>query len=436
MLVQFTIKNFRSILNEKTFSMQTAPYLKKYRESNTFNTKPLNLLKCSAIFGPNGSGKTNIIKGIDTLRSMILNSYRVSAQKSVKLPFQPFKMKQNETTYTKFAIILMINSTLYEYECRYNAEMILYETLKVLTNENDRIIYLREYNNNENKYDYIINNSPDYSEKTKKNVLYLTVLNEFSDDFKESEAKDVYNWFLNNLVIIEANEDSIPDSLLEKLDDKRIKESLLQFLKIADFNIIDIDTRKRREEVPEHLKSLFNSEFNQELEDFFEFTDVYTIYNKYDINDEIIGTSDLHVQSFESRGTIKMIILALVLLDATRESKTVFIDEFDNALHYEISVFLLKLFNNEVYNKKSQFIINTHDLSLIDSEFLRVDQVWFSEKSKQNVTDYYSLYDFNGTNNSARIDVSNAKKYLEGKFGALPIINESLFIKNIFNIGE
>jgi len=442
MLVQFTVENFRTIFEKKTFSMQTAPYLKKFGNTNTFNSSPINLLKSAVMFGPNGSGKTNIIKAIDLLKNMIINSYRINATKSVKLPFQPFKMSQEtkddeEKGSTLFEITLLLNNKLFEYKINYNKEMILMESLKVLTETTDKLMFRREFDDSENKYVYEIGeNFPDYQEKTKKNVLYLTVLSEFDNDFNQFEGKEVYNWFLNDLIIIEADDDGINNNFIKLLDDEIKKENLLEFLKIADFNIVDIDTRKRITEVPEHLKALMVSEFNHEVDDHFEFTDVYTIYNKYDSDGQISGTTPIHVESYESRGTIKMINLALILLDATENSRTIFIDEFDNALHYEISVFLLKLFNSELHNKKSQFIINTHDLSLLDSKFLRIDQIWFSEKNKSNITDFYSLYDINLESSHARSDLSYAKKYMKGKFGAVPIINESMFNFNFFNKGD
>ncbi|SEM13386.1 hypothetical protein SAMN04487786_1113 [Paenisporosarcina quisquiliarum] len=436
MLVQFTIENFRSILEKKTFSMQTGPYLKKYKESNTFNSTPVNLLKSAAIFGPNGSGKTNIIEAMNVVKNMIINSYRISAKKSVNLPFHPFKMLNNGKQETMFEILLLINNKLYEYKYIYNSEMIIFESLNILSSNEDRIIFIRDFNFESKHYEYEINDIPDFREKTKKNALYLTTLSEFNDDFNEFEGKEVYNWFLDSLEIVEADDNSIPERLAKKLKNPEIKENLLQFLKIADFNIVDIETRTRKTEVPEHFKALMNTEFNQEVDDFFEFTDVYTVYNQYDIDGNIVGKSNIHTQSFESRGTVKMINLALILLDATEMPRTVFIDEFDNALHYEISLFLIKIFNNELYNKKSQFIFNTHDLSLLDSDVLRIDQIWFAEKSKNNTTDFYSLYDFNETSNRARSDVSYAKNYIKGKFGALPIINDSLFNKNIFNLGD
>lgn len=442
MLVQFTIDNFRSFKEETTFSMQTAPYLKKFTNSNTFQVNPINILKSAVIFGPNGSGKTNLLEAMKLLESMILKSYRISKNKTIRLPFQPFEMADIEKDYTFFSIVLFIDDKLFNLEIKYNEEMIIYESLKVLKNSNDLILYEREFNEKENKYNFDLSeDTPNLTKNLRKNVLYLSLLMEFNNDFEGfEEGKLVYEWFQKNLVIINADDHTNRfGHLIEKLEEEETKENVLNFLKIADFNIIDIEVRKRKHEIPDDLRPLvakINSENNNEMENFFEVTDIYTVYNKLDINGDIIGKSSLHADSFESRGTLKMILISLILLEAIDNEKTVFIDEFDNAFHLEISSFLLRVFNSPIYNKNSQFIINTHDISLMDSNILRVDQIWLAEKKRDNVSDLFSLYDFNGTNNKPRSDISFAKDYLKGKFGGLPVVNNSFFDHNIFIKGE
>lgn len=441
MLVGFTIENFRSIYDKTNFSMQTAPYLKRFTETNTFQTKPINVLKNAVVFGPNGSGKTNLIEALNVFETMILNSFRVNVSKSQKLPYQPFKMHDEIKDYTFFEIILLLKGKLYSYGLKYNDTLVLNETLKILHEDYDSLIFSREYNEEQNNYVYeFAPDTPDLKDKTRKTILYLSVLSEFNNDFDDFEGKAVYNWFLDDLVILDT-ESTVGNSasLLRKLENKNTKSKVLDFLKIADFNIVDIELRRRREEIPEQFKPLFASlkaESNQDLDDFIETTDVYTVYNKYDSDNEIIGKSSIHADSFESRGTNKMILIAIVMADASINHKTVFIDEFDNAFHNQISKFLIKIFNNENYNQKSQFIITTHDISLLDTNLLRVDQIWFADKSKYNKTDFYSLYDFNATTKKVRSDVSIIKDYISGKFGAVPIINDSIFEYNIFEKGN
>lgn len=256
MLVEFTIENFRSILEKKTFSLQTAPYLKKFRESNTFNTQPINLLKNAVVFGANGSGKTNLIEAIETFETMIVNSYRINAAKSVRLPYQPFSMTEDTPDYTFFEIILLIKEKLYKYSIKYNEKMIIYESMDILKEKGNEVIYSRTYNELQGNYDYILNDTPDLTDKTKKTVLYLTVLNEFSNDLEGVQGKEVYDWFLDSLLIVDADYSSINSRIVNRLEDPTIKERVLNFLKIADFNIVDIETRTRKTEIPAYIRSI------------------------------------------------------------------------------------------------------------------------------------------------------------------------------------
>lgn len=436
MLVQFTIENFRSIHEETTFSMQTAPYLKKLKNSNTLMTEPVNLLKSALVFGANGSGKTNLFKAVETLKGILLNFKR---KKNIKLPFQPFKMVSNyEASFTTFEIILMIKGTLFKYTLRYNEEFIQKESLVKIGKRSDSVIFLRNYNFDDSTQNYELSDGiSDLTNITRKTMPYLSILANFND----SIAMEIISWFEESLVTVGADfETNKYKHVYEKLGNKKLKEKLLMFLRVADFNIVDIELRKRKERIPEKIKLFFETLFEEDSEEdndeYMEILDVFTVYNTYDSNFNIIDKSFLHADSYESRGTNKMILISLILLDAIENGKTLLIDEFDNAFHVAISSFLLKVFNSEFYNQSSQFILNTHDLSLLDSSILRVDQVWFVEKDKHNTSEFYSLYDFNDNHNRASSDMSFAKDYMRGKFGAVPVVNESALLKNIFLRGE
>ena len=78
------------------------------------------------------------------------------------------------------------------------------------------------------------------------------------------------------------------------------------------------------------------------------------------------------------------------------------------------------MFQNPNINKKSaQLIFNTHEISLLDLNLFRRDQIYFVEKdNKTGVSDLYSLDDF-----SPRKSENIQKGYLQGRYGAMPIVN-------------
>ncbi|MEC1551564.1 ATP-binding protein [Bacillus haynesii] len=426
MLVEFKVENFMSIKNEVTFTMQTAPRLKRFKESNTFLTKPVNILKSSVIFGPNGSGKTNLFKALTYMKHLILDDYSNTKKTLESLPYHPYKMDTDKVQNpTKFQIIILINGELFKYEIHYNKERILFENLQILKDTNDINYFKREYDTENNTYQYeLFDGVKDFGDITRGNVLYLPVLSSKND----LVAYKIFQWFNDNLVFIGSNISKVSsyDSIVEQLEDPSVKNSVIKLLKIADFNIHDIDIRTKTMIIPEDFKEIFKVikklDENDEIsvDDEREIKDIYTIYKGED--NRLIP---IHVDSFESRGTKKMLLIATVLVNALRnDGQTIFIDEFDNAFHLAISTFLLKVINSKDFNVNSQFILNTHELSLLKNDVLRVDQIWFTEKNKANITDIYSLYDFNDTNNRSRQDVSYASDYLNGKYGAWPIVNE------------
>ncbi|GAA0609735.1 ATP-binding protein [Virgibacillus siamensis] len=433
MLVEFSIKNFRSFKDKTTFSMQTAPYLKKHKDTNTFQFPSMNLLKNAVIFGPNGSGKSNVFEGMATLRDLITNFAAPKGRGIPKLPHQPFKMHDsNENSDTEFEVILHLDKILYQYIVSFNENQINYESLSILKKSKDECLFIREYDQEEDTYHYWLSSKVnDFRNLTRKNILYLSILNQFND----THAINIVNWFLEDLQIVRTNyELKHYGHLLDRLaEDKNLKDNVVRLLRVADYNIIDLELKEKRQKIPGFIKEYF--EYDDE-EEFIEYTDVFTVYNRFDSNGELLGATSLHADSFESRGTKKMIIIAVILLDALQRGKTLLMEEFDSAFHLAISKFLMKLFNTKLYNKSSQFILNTHEVSLLDNDILRVDQIWFVEKDKDNNSDLYSLYDFNDANDRPRSDITYANDYLKGKFGAYPVINNHVFDYNFLHRSE
>jgi AAA15 family ATPase/GTPase len=117
--------------------------------------------------------------------------------------------------------------------------------------------------------------------------------------------------------------------------------------------------------------------------------------------------------------------LALYILKNENSGKVLLIDEFDRSFHIELAEALLDVFTNE--RQKNQFILTTHELSLMDYH-LRQDQIWFAEKNEYGETELFSIYDFEDVALS-RSDFGYKKRYLEGRFGGSQIINHSVLLE-------
>lgn len=142
------------------------------------------------------------------------------------------------------------------------------------------------------------------------------------------------------------------------------------------------------------------------------------LHNRNDTNDTILFEPD-----DESEGTRKLFALAGPVIDMLAKGRVLIIDELDNSLHPMMVRFLIELFQNAAINKgNAQLVFTTHDSSILDSTLLRRDQIWFVQKDHEQATQLYPLTDFQPRPNEAL-----QRGYLEGRYGALPCLNEINF---------
>jgi AAA15 family ATPase/GTPase len=124
----------------------------------------------------------------------------------------------------------------------------------------------------------------------------------------------------------------------------------------------------------------------------------------------------------ESSGTRKLFAYAIPIASALKNGTPLFIDEFDAQLHPLILENIIKLFNSPEKNpKNAQLVISCHAVNILTNKLFRRDQIWFCEKDHYGATDLYSLVEYN---EPVRNDAAFGRNYLQGKYGAVPYINE------------
>ncbi|MEJ0007772.1 MAG: ATP-binding protein [Steroidobacteraceae bacterium] len=121
----------------------------------------------------------------------------------------------------------------------------------------------------------------------------------------------------------------------------------------------------------------------------------------------------------ESDGTRKLFEFAGGWVRALSTGATLFVDELDRSLHPYITRFLVQLFHSSKNTKNAQLIFTTHDTTLLASDLLRRDQIWFLEKNPEQATHLYPLLDY-----QPRKDEAVERGYLKGRYGAVPAIGE------------
>ncbi|MDD1501761.1 ATP-binding protein [Lysinibacillus sp. CNPSo 3705] len=412
MLVDFRVKNCLSYKDETLFSMVAGSRIRKLKETHTMKCDSFHLVKSAFIFGPNGSGKSNLFTAIKILRSLLFNFENLNNVKQLRLPYQPFKLGSQQEQPTEFMISLLLDGVLYDYEVQYNASQVLYEGLTKTTKSLKMELFNRRWDGTEYLYEAVNGTTLELTKYTRDNTAFLSVLNVFND----RDATKIFDWFLHKVLFLDETNRLSSHPLIRKLEEEPFKKEVIKILKIADFSIQDVTARR----VERREKNTIGYDFD--TTEVIQEVDIDLHYLSFDEVGAPIGTETIN-WTMDSKGTVRMLHLACVMVDAYNKGKTIFIDEFDTAFHVSICEFLMAIMNSK-RNVTNQFVVTSHEIDLLDQP-LRSDQIWFVNKSFKNESELYSLFDFADLQKKHG-DISYAKRYLKGEFGATPVINEYL----------
>lgn len=112
----------------------------------------------------------------------------------------------------------------------------------------------------------------------------------------------------------------------------------------------------------------------------------------------------------------------LSILDIIANNKVLLVDEIGDSLHTDIIEYIFNLFRA---SGKAQLICTTHNTRFLSLKKFRKDQFYFVNKKEDASTDLYSLYDYSDFRDTMDLE----KAYLQGRFDAVPFVNDS--IKNL-----
>jgi AAA15 family ATPase/GTPase len=405
MLKSIKISNFKSIDEEIELSFE--PAVKK--ELNEYYLTRDNLLKLALIYGPNASGKTNIIKAIDFLRSFIFNPPK---DKEEKINITPFKFKDSIEKNSKFVLEFIEDNMFFVYEIELNSENVVKETLKYknLTLKKPRFALIFERDEN------IIWGNKVKITKSQEVTLQLNTLPNMSllsgylrVNVEINEIKSAIKFFKRILPPIFPNTELL-GFVLKKLQEGEVsKEEIIKILKNADFAIDDFSIEEK--EIEEDFVKFLKQIGKEELNDLKKIEIWFNHFKKYKLEFKD-----------ESRGTQRFYQLAVILALLAKNSYIIPIDEIESSLHPDLLKFFILIFLSN--SKNSQIILTTHIRELLlEKDILRKDAIWFCEKKENSSTDLFSLSDF-GSEIRDNSSIYNYYKY--GKIGAVPNIKTFL----------
>lgn len=398
MLCQFTVKNFKSIRDEATFDMQ-ATAISEHTDRIIVDTDGEKYLPISAIYGPNGGGKSNVLASLRTLRLKVLrplwavddsDDQILSPRKVI---VEPFAFSECRDQPTEFELFFRTSAAEYRYVLHIKRDVILYESLDRIKLETKRCspLFTRDEDGVSLKGDLSsLKVSRDLSQT-------LPLLSYLGITFKENDVvKDVMNWFEYRIVFLNYG-NPIQETQMAASTSNAIKPLILDMIHELDLNIVDFRIEK--------------TDTNK--------IKIFTTHRVNDVDTEL-SLSD------ESSGTKKIFGLLPYIAQSLITGSTLVIDELDAKLHPQLLRHIIMLFNDmSVNTHKAQLIFTSHDLSTMNNEVFRRDEIWFVAKGNEENSKLYSLVEFkNESGNSIRKDAKFDKQYLEGKYGADPYLQK------------
>jgi len=427
MLVNFRVENFNSFKDLTEFSME-ATKLKNLKESNVFDINNISLLKSAVVYGANASGKSNFLMAINKMRNILSDS--INIEKMKKYVHQPFLLNtKSEKKETFFEMEFIINEILYRYGFIIEIDGIILEEhlfqKKLQPRAKEVLLFQRE------KQVITIGNlykeGKSIDDKTRDNALFISVVAQFNGEL----SKQILQWFAKFNVISNLKKDYFEEFTHDALNNEKLKEKIINFIKNADVGIYSINNRKIKFEDLIQEKIINNDDLNSLSNDTVEqlkndeFSRIETQHMQYNEKNEFIKMKSFDLD-FESDGTQILLALSGPIIDTLLRGGILAIDELDNSLHTELVEAIVKIFNsNETNPNNAQLIFTTHDTNLLNQKLFRRDQIWFTQKNIYGSSELYSLVEYG--KGKGRDDLVLEKNYLEGKFGARPHINSLVF---------
>ena len=435
MIVNFTIKNFRSFKEETVFSLEASGSKGKsdnVAEVETKNGKKFRLLKTAVIYGANASGKSNVIRAYWSFRQLIAASFRYDVNDEIVLA-EPFELSyETESEPTEFTLnFIAWDKQQYIYSIAISKiEGIIEETLKYYPEKTQKLIYRRRGRK-------ILSKNPDFF-KGKNDVesinpkrLFLSELGNSGDVFWE----ELRNYFIVGSSVLNSSANGMVHRMTENA--KRIFESneagaiaiknkVIKLVQLSDLGIKGLELVEEEQVVKPDTNAL--NEQDESYSGIRKQKRFKTYHDVYDKNN-VIGKKQFDLIKQGSTGTFALVGLSteILLSLSLPHGRPIWIDEIDNSLHPYLCRFLISLFNHPKSNPyNAQLIFATHETTLLDRNNFRKDQIWITSKDKFGSTKLYSVYDLDVE--GLRDDVPFDKWYMSGKFGGLPKIKELDFI--------
>lgn len=400
-LLSFTVENAHSYRDKTEFSMMATRLAEKAarRDLKLAGRKnPIGVLPVASIFGPNASGKTTILRAMANMRQMVIRSFRQEEGIS-SITRNHFALDPDSIdSPTSYAVDLAIEGVRWQYGFKVDNYNVIEEYAYHFPKGRQALVY-RRMKNHLYFGTYLQRQSKVLTQLLRNNALLLSVIGAT----KRGQIHSLYKWFLTNLVYIDSYSRHARIHTAEMLEDHFYKSQILNLIRSADLGITDIRKVKPKSE------------------EIIIYEDIVLTHRGIASEVEIgpIG---------ESTGTRAWIGLLGPVIDAIKDGSVLLVDGLGGSLHPDLVSNLINIFQGKEKNLQcAQMVFNSHDMTILDRHrsFLGRDQIWFTEKNFDGVSSLYNLSDFTP---KPRREHTPYRQYLKGRYGALPVLDESEII--------
>ncbi len=451
MLIRFNVRNFLSFASREDGQTQEFSMIAgkmRSKKEHIYDDGKMKLLKFSAVYGANASGKSNLVKAMQFMKRIVLKGLPEGhTNKYCKTNPE----NRDKPSYFEMELLLDGKYYAYGFEVILSQSRFISEWLVELHSDNsETILFQRDVVTG--TYEIggtlrkkgVLEKLDVYADdiRNDETVLFLTIMNQNKKDFYRDKTdaavlKDVYLWIQKKLDINYPDQPISDYSYMSQTDKvEEVCRIISAFgTGITNFEIVDVPIEKVMSKLPTKIRKKILAEVEQKQAEIRNIESRIAAGIIMRSNREFfiiqIGEETVACQTIEfchgekeilfslaeeSDGTVRILDLLEVLLAG--EGKTYVIDELDRCLHPSLTYKFVDTFLQIAKEKDIQLIVTTHESRLLDFDLLRRDEIWFINKNRNGESDIYSLEEYN-----ARFDQKIDKAYLEGRYGGVPVFN-------------
>jgi predicted ATPase len=438
MIIQFRVANFRSLRDEQTLSMVANTRADTGRATRAIPGASVTVLCAAGIFGANASGKSNVLKALRFMCSAVESSHR-RWEPEEGVPRTPFCLDaESPQRPSEFEIDFVLDDVRYSYGFELDGEQILAEWLHAFPQGRRQSWFTRE----KSTFSFgkkLAGQNRTIAALTRQNSLFLSAAAQNNHE----QLMPLYHWFARSIQFVDLSSSSeaswLVGETIQALLQRKNRRAIVDLLRFADLGIVDAKVMRRKE--GDKLRELVLAQRSK----FPRATMTRTPAYYSDVHKVVLAHRPTGASGgrripfqYESEGTKVWFGLLGRLLHKLRKGGVLLVDEIDRSLHPHLVSALVQMFQNPRTNpRRAQIIFNTHDTSLIgtlhkglaseteqslgQNTVLARDQIWFTEKAADGSTHLYPLTDF-----KPRKHESLERGYLQGRYGAVPVFDESV----------